>query len=170
MPGLRQLWLIEARHLLGLTDPRTLPTDLTGWTLPENGLQLSEDAQVINLRFLRDRSGYSQKATNSVHGIAYAQALVLEIPRDHAQTTLFVARMTGRKWVAVYQDGNGLYKLVGTPSQPLRFSAEFKAAPNGYMCSWTTDTRWPAYHLAEQPGRWLLDAEFSYGFSYDFYS
>ncbi len=175
VPGVRRLWLIETRHVLGVLDPRTTGGVMTSWTLTPEGLNLAEDAVIHAFKFPADRGDFDQKSTTTVHGVVYAQSLVLDVPRDHSITALAAQRMTGRKWVAVYEDANGLRKLVGTTKQPLRFLAQQKTSPNGYAFSWMTETRQPAYFFNDNG---LLDllvadggtAEFSYGFSYDFYS
>lgn len=172
VPGLRRLWLIEARHLLGVTDPRTMPGfSLSSWTLPATGLQLAEDAAIQAFKFPADRAGHEQKASVGVAGVTYEQTLTLTIPRDHPVTALAMQRMAGRKWVAIYEDGNGERKLVGTLKQPLRFGWQLKTAPNAYQLTWTGSTKQPAYFFDDE-GLFtgLASADFSTGFSYDFFA
>lgn len=172
VPGLRRLWLIEARHLLGVTDPRTMPGFApTGWTLPPLGLLLSDEGQIQEFRFPADRGSYTQKTTNGVAGTVFEHTLTLVIPRDHPTTALIVQRMSGRRWIAIYEDANGQPKVVGTPAQPLRFGSEQKTTPNAYLFSWACSTRQPAYVL-DDAGLILgqQGADFSFGFSYDFFS
>ncbi len=172
VPGLRRLWLMEVRHLLGMTDPRTIPGCIgSTWILSPQGLQLSESALIQEFKFPADRGSYTQKAAVGVWGVGYDQALTLAIPRDHPTTALIVQRMTGRKWVAIYQDANDQLRVIGSPKQPLRFAAEQKTSPNAWQFSWTCQTRQPAYTLNDDGlilG--LLGADFSFGFSYDFFS
>ncbi|GAB3803374.1 hypothetical protein GCM10028819_33180 [Spirosoma humi] len=173
VPGLRRLWLIETRHLLGLNDPLTVPNALQlGWLLSSTGLQLCEDAVLQSLKFPSDRGDYNQKAKVSVQGVSYEQVILLNVPNDHPATALVMQRMTKRKWVAIYQDANGNRKLIGTAKQPLRFLAQYDVSPSGYQFSWVGETRQPAYFFTD--GGLLdtagADADFSYGFSYDFYS
>lgn len=172
VPGLRRLWLIEARHLLGLIDPRTVPGYVgSNWLLTPTGLQIAEGARVQEFKFPANRADYSQKAIVTVHGVAFEQSITLVVPRDHMTTALAVQRMTGRKWVAIYQDANGQRKVVGTPKQPLNFLADFKTSPNAYLFSWATATKQPAYYFNDDGFfAGLTDAEFSYGFDYDYFS
>ncbi len=175
VPGLRRLWLIEARHLLGVIDPRTLPGFLTSnWLLSPTGLNLGEDATLIEFRFPPDRANHEQKAANSVQGVVYNQRIVLDVPRDHPTTALAVQRMSGRKFVAICLDANGLYKVIGTAKQPLRFIADFSGKPNNYTFAWGTSTKQPAYFFNDT-GLFVdsdsdFSTEFSNGFSYDFFS
>ena len=175
VPGLRRLWLVEARHVLGVEDPRTVPGYVqTNWLLTPTALQLTEDAVLISLTFRAERGDYEQKPSVGVQGVSYQQALTLAVPKDHMQTTLFVQRMSGRKWIAIYEDANGLRKVVGTNKQPLRFTATLKANPNAWAFTWLGETRQPAA-VFNDDGLFVasdLDysTEFSFGFSYDFFS
>ena len=175
VPGLRRLWLIEARHVLAVDDPRQSPGFInTSWLLTPEGLQLSEDAVLNALSFPSDRGAYEQKALVTVQGVSYGQSLTVVVPRDHIQTTLAVQRMMGRGWILIYEDGNGLRKLVGTKKQPLRFDANLKSTPNAWVFSWTGETRQPAPLFNDNDlfaaSDLNLTTEFSYGFSYDFFS
>lgn len=175
VPGLRRLWLVEARHVLGVDDPRKTPGFITdNWLLTPGGLALSEDAVLNALSFPSDWADYEQKATVGVPGVSYQQSLTLQLPHDHIQTTLAVQRMMGRKWILIYEDGNGLRKVVGTDKQPMRFLATLKTSPNAWLLNWTGETRQPA-PVFNDNGLFVasdLDntTEFSYGFSYDFFS
>lgn len=175
VPGLRRLWLIEARHTLGVDDPRRTPGFAqNGWLLTPNGLALTEDAVLNALAFPADWGSYEQKGVTTVQGISYQQNLTLVLPKDHIQTTLAVQRMSGRQWILIYQDANGLRKVVGTAKQPLRFGSTLKSNPNQWVLTWTGETRLPA-PVFNDDGLFVasdLDytTEFSYGFSYDFFS
>jgi hypothetical protein len=175
VPGLRRLWMIEARHTLGVADPRrTAGFVQSNWLLTPDGLALAEDAVLNALTFPADWGSYEQKGANSVQGVSYQQNLTVVLPRDHIQTTLAVQRMMGRKWILLYEDANGLRKVVGTTKQPLRFSATLKSTPNNWVFAWVGETRLPA-PVFNDNGLFVasdLDysTEFSYGFSYDFFS
>lgn len=175
VPGLRRLWLVEARHVLAVDDPRKIPGFITSnWLLTPEGLQLSEDAVLNALNFPTDWADYEQKAVVGVQGVSYQQSLTLRLPHDHIQTTLAVQRMMGRKWILIYEDANGLRKVVGTTKQPLRFLATLKTTPNAWLFSWVGETRQPAPLFNDkdlfQASDLNYTTEFSYGFNYDFFS
>jgi hypothetical protein len=150
VPGLRRLWLIEVRHVLRFIDPRTQPNALDGgWYLPDSGLTLTDNALIHDWRFSATRGGFEEKVLNSVQGIQYGQAIKLILPNDHPLTALAIERMVGRKWLAIYTDGNGLVRLVGTPAQPLRLEQTHNTTPNRRELTWTGNTRQPAYYLRE---------------------
>lgn len=171
-PGLRRLWLIEVRYLLGMTDPRRVPGCIgTAWQLPPMGLQLSDSALIQEFRFPAERGIYIHKPTKTAAGVVYDHTLTLAVPRDHPTTALIVQRMTGREWVAIYEDANSQRKVIGRPKQPLRFLSDYTTTPNAYLFSWTGSTRQPAYFLNDD-GLILGQngADFTFGFSYDFFS
>lgn len=150
VPGLRRLWLIEARHVLHITDPRTVPGSLVaGWVLPGSAFSLTPDAVIHDWRFSSKRGRYEEKVTTTVQGIQYDQDIKLTLPRDAPETTLTVMRMTGRKWLAIYTDGNGLLRLVGTPKQPLRFAQALNLTNNSRELIWVGSTRNPSVFLSD---------------------
>lgn len=168
VPGLRKLWLIEARYVLGLTDPRRVPGGAApGWLLPPGGLQLAEGTPIVSFAFPSGRGDYDQKQTSTVQGDEYQHQLTLSVPKDHPVTAQAFRLMTGRRWVAVYQDANGLVRVVGTPRQPLRFQVGMR--PTGYTLTWVCRTPQPAPHLLDAD-LFSMAADFTYGFSYEFFS
>ncbi len=46
------------------------------------------------------------------------------IPQDNATLQEAIEYMEPRKWVVIYMDGNGNYKLAGNQTDPLRFTSE----------------------------------------------
>jgi hypothetical protein len=171
--GLRRLWLIETRHLLGFIEPRTLGGFIaSNWLLAPFSLQLGEDTRIVSVKFPASRGSYNQKAQVGVQGVLYDQNLTFIVPRDHPTTTLFAQRVAGRRFVAIYEDANGLRKLIGTYKQPLRFSSELRTNPSAWSFSLSCQTKQPSYAwtddgLLDTIG---LDADFSFGFDYDFAS
>jgi hypothetical protein len=148
VPGLRRLWLLEARHVLQLIDPRQVPgATLAGWTLPEGGIVLQDDALIHDWLFSSSRGTYEEKSLTTVQGIGYDQLIKLVLPRDAPETTLALMQMTGRKWMAVYTDANGLIRLVGTPKQPLRFGHFLSIGQNERILTWTSVARLPAIYM-----------------------
>ena len=166
VPGIRRLWLVDVRQVVALTDPRTLPDGLcAGLVLPEGGLELQDDAVLYEFRFPADAGGFTQKSVVTVQGVSYHQTLTLSVPKDHPQTALAFERMAGRRWIAIYTDGNDLQKLVGTIRQPLRVTSELAVGVNRYTLSWSTETRHPAWFLAETDSL-LLTAYFSTAYEF----
>ena len=171
--GLRRLWLIETRHLLGFIEPRTLGGFISSnWLLAPFSLQLGEDTRIVSVKFPASRGSYNQKATVGIQCVLYDQSLTFIAPRDNYTATLFAQRVAGRKFVAIYEDANGLRKLIGTPKQPLRFTSELRTNPSAWSFSLSCQTKQPSYawtddNLLDTIG---LDADFSFGFDTDFNS
>lgn len=171
--GLRRLWLIETRHLLGFIEPRTLGGFISSnWLLAPLSLQLGEDTRIVSVKFPASRGSYNQKAIVGVQGVLYDQSLTFIAPRDHLTTTLFAQRVAGRKFVAIYEDANGLRKLIGTYKQPLRFTSELRTNPSAWSFSLSGQTKQPSFGwtddgLLDTIG---LDADFSFALDYDFAS
>jgi hypothetical protein len=120
-----------------------------GWYLPDQGLQLVDDAPIYDWLFSANRGGYEEKATNSVQGILYEQAVKLVLPKDNPDVRLALERMAGRKWLLIYTDANGLTRLVGTKRQPLRLQQQFSNGRNEHVLTWTGNTRLPALYLTD---------------------
>ncbi|MCX6216379.1 hypothetical protein [Spirosoma sp.] len=150
VPGLRRLWLIEARHVLAVVDPRTVPGILdVGWHLPSQGLNLTEDAIIYDWRFRSRQGSYEEKTTITVQGIVYGQSIKLVVPKDAPETTLACYRMGRRKWLAIYHDSNGLVRLVGTPNQPLRFDQQLTIGANERVLTFTGESKLPSLYITE---------------------
>ena len=168
LPGVRRLWLIDRREVVTVLDPRRLATLTDGWLLGPGGLQLAETATVHAWQFRAGQGTYTETAQTSAQGDSYRQLLVLTLPGDVPMTTLAVQRMAGREWVGVMEDVQGQRRILGTERQPLRFSSSLTAAPNRTL-TFLADTLLPAPFLNDKD-IFSTDADFSYGFSYDFYS
>lgn len=172
VPGIRRLWLVEDRHVLGVIDPRTQPGTLTSWALPEGGLTLidGEAFPYVALTCRAALGTYNQRTVATVQGVAYAQTVGITLPRYHPQTQLVLARLMGRRWVAVIQDANDLGHLISLPQYPLRFDIAFGANPSSFNLVGSTLTPQPALGFSDF---WLFEnegAEFSYAFSDEFNS
>lgn len=162
LPGIRRLWLIESRHVAKWVDPRQVAgATCAGWVVAENGFNLCADAVIYDWRFSASKGDYQEKVVTTVQGVQYEQAIKLSLPRANPNTALALMRMTGRKWLAIYTDGNGLVRLVGTPKQPLRFAHNLLIGRNEQQLAWQCSTRLPAIYLAEADAR-LLGSFLSY--------
>lgn len=172
VPGLRRLWLVEDRHVLGVVDPRTQPGNLNCWKLPKGGLTLinGEAFPYVTLACRAALGTYNQRNVTGAQGIAWAQTVSITLPGDHPQTQLAIARLLGRRWVAVIQDANGLGRLISLPKYPLRFETAYGTNPSSHNLVGSTTTLQPALGFDEF---WLFEnaeAEFSYAFSDEFNS
>jgi hypothetical protein len=125
--------------------------------------------------FLPDSAGFDEPEGGDAQGDLYKPTLQLVIAKDAPDLQEAIARLRAvRLFVAAYVDGNGLTKLVGTPENPLRFSAGLETGKratdrNGYPLAFTGQTPQPApFYLAlpvvTPSHRRAYTAGFSFGF------
>ena len=134
------------------------------------------DAQnYADIWFLPDSAGFEESQADDAQGDCYKPVLQLLVAKDAPDVAEAVARLSAvRYFVAAYADGNGLTKLVGTPENPLRFSAGLETGKratdrNGYPLTFSglTPTRAPFY-LTQATGPVPVRRAFSAGFSFGF--
>ncbi|OUJ68612.1 hypothetical protein [Hymenobacter crusticola] len=79
------------------------------------------------------------------------------LPRHAAALAVGLEPMAGQRYVALYRDLNGEVQLIGTPDQPLEWSASYTAGSetkrNGYDWTLAGDTLRPARPYL---GSWLV--------------
>ena len=125
--------------------------------------------------FLRDSAGFVEPEDTDAQGDFYKPSIELVVPHDAPDLMEAIARLRAvRHVVAAYEDGNGLTKLVGTPDNPLRFSAGLETGKratdrNGYPLVFAGQTPTPApFYLTQSrgpaPGRRAFSPGFSFGF------
>ena len=62
---------------------------------------------------------------DDIPGSAFKTEIVGQVPCDHPDSQAIITQMEGvLKYNVIFQDGNGNFKLAGTKSVPLRFSAK----------------------------------------------
>ncbi|MVN76932.1 hypothetical protein GO988_11410 [Hymenobacter sp. HMF4947] len=138
-------------------------------------LQLLDAGNYADIWYLPDSAGFSEPQDDNVQGDLYKPLIQLVVPKDAPDVSEAVARLTAVRYVvAGYTDANGLSKLVGTPENPLRFSALLetgKRGPdrNGYTFSFAGETpqRAPFYQaqlVPTIPTRRAFSPGFSFGF------
>ncbi len=140
-------------------------------------LQLLDADNYADIWFPDDQAGFEEPEADDAQGPLYKPSLQLLVVRDAPDLQEAIDRLRAvRYFVAVYADGNGLTKLVGTPEHPLRFSAGLETGKrptdrNGYPLAFTGQTPRPApFYLTQEqvsvvPIRRAFSAGFSFGFS-----
>jgi hypothetical protein len=139
-------------------------------------IELLDPQNYADIWFLPDSAGFTEPQQDNVHGESYKPSLQLIIPKDAPDVAEAIARLTAVRYlVAGYTDGNGLSKLVGTPQNPLVFSADLetgKRGPdrNGYPLTLAGETpRRAPFYLALELGTPPIRRAFSPGFSFGFH-
>ncbi len=124
------------------------------WAIPQsdisifgNQVTILSDSNLVNIYFQEDSASFSEEMVSSLAGTAYKVELSAIIPCDTSQTLQQITDMERRtKYLVIYIDGNGNYKLAGTKSVPLRFSARATTGSgtsglNHYSISFTGSQR-----------------------------
>jgi len=102
------------------------------WALPPSDISISgnhltflSDANFVDIYVQEDSASFTEEMTKSFAGIVYKVELSAIIPCDTSETLKQISDMERRsKYVVIYMDGNGNYKVAGTKPVPLRFSAK----------------------------------------------
>ena len=139
-------------------------------------ITLLDAGNYADVWFLPDSAGFEEPEVNDAQGVGYKPSVQLVVARDAPDVAEAVARLAQvRYFVAAYQDGNGLTKLVGTPEYPLRFAAGLETGKragdrNGYPLTFSGEApRRAPFYLTQEvgapPSRRAFSAGFNFGFS-----
>jgi len=98
------------------------PTD---FTVSGKVITITNDANVVQLYAKEDSAAFMEEMTRTSAGKVYKTELSAIVPCVHSDSDSIIADMERRcKYVAVFEDGNGAYRLAGTRAVPLRFAAK----------------------------------------------
>jgi hypothetical protein len=137
---------------------------------------LNDPGNYADIWFLPDSGGFTEPQGDDVQGDSYKASLQLVVPQDAPDVAEAIARLTAVRYlVAGYTDANGFSKLVGTPDNPLVFSADLETGKragdrNGYPLSFSglMPQRAPFYLamplVSNPPQRRAFSPGFSFGF------
>ncbi|MGI4762500.1 MAG: hypothetical protein ACRYF0_17445 [Janthinobacterium lividum] len=138
-------------------------------------VQLLDPGNYADIWFQPDSASFEEPEADDAQSPFYKPNLQLVVLRDAPDLQEAIARLRAvRHFVAAYADGNGLTKLVGTPTHPLRFSAGLETGKkptdrNGYPLVFAGLTPRPApFTLLQPAGTPPVRRAFSSGFSFGF--
>ena len=90
-----------------------------------NQITVNYDDNMVDIYTSPDTASFTEELSESFAGKSYKVAISGIVPCDNANTLREIQDMERRcKYLVIYQDGNGNYKLAGTTKVPLRFSAK----------------------------------------------
>ena len=90
-----------------------------------NRVTFISEANLIDICFQEDSASFSEEMATSFAGTVYKVELSAIVSCDTPMTLKQISDMERRsKYLVIFMDGNGNYKLAGTKSVPLRFSAK----------------------------------------------
>lgn len=178
--GIGGLYDVCGGNLGGLDYVRILPAEnLAAMPLHSahtilSELDLLDGANYLDIVFSPDSGGYDEALQETEHGDFQKQKLELWVPRDTPEVGYWMERLTGIRCVAIYQDSNGVAKLIGSKRQPLRFSHKLEtgqgaSSKNGHLISFSGECSHKAlyYQMFEVPPagtRKVFSAGFNFGF------
>jgi hypothetical protein len=139
-------------------------------------VQLRDPDNYADIWFLPDSAGFEEPEADDAQGPFYKPNLQLVVVRDAPDLQEAIGRLRRvRYFVAAYADANGLSKLVGTPTHPLRFSGGLETGKkpndrNGYPLAFSGLVPTPAPFCLTQPisaapRRRAFSSGFSFGFN-----
>lgn len=89
-----------------------------------NTIQITDQSGIFELNCTADSMEFSESGEVTPSGIHYNTEISGIIPQDNAALQEAIAILEPRRWIVIYMDGNGNYKLAGNNISPLRFTAE----------------------------------------------
>jgi len=101
------------------------------WAIPADALSVSGDEVTLastdnayQIYCSPDSMEFNEPKEVTEAGTNYNTVVGGFVPQDNATLQEALEYIEPRKWVILFIDGNGKYKLAGTPMNPLRFTAE----------------------------------------------
>lgn len=137
-------------------------------------LVLRDPGNYADLWFQAGTGQFEEPEDADGQGSFVEQKLSIVVPRDEPDVAAAIAAYRSlRYFVALFQDGNGYTKLVGTPTCPLRFEAGLSTGQrsgdrNAHVVAFTCDSPDPACFYQHFPAtagnRRVFSAGFTFGF------
>jgi hypothetical protein len=111
--------------------PENMGGVLRIWAIPRTDISVSanlvtilSDQNIVDIYLKEDSASFSEEMTSTFAGTGYKTDLTAIVPCDTDETAKLISDMERRsRYLVIYIDGNGNYKLAGTTKVPLRFSA-----------------------------------------------
>ena len=98
------------------------PSDIS---VTGNRVTLLSDANIVDIYVQEDSASFTEDISKSFAGTSFKVELTAIVPCDTSETLKQISDMERRsKYLVIYMDGNGNYKLAGTKPVSLRFSAK----------------------------------------------
>ena len=94
------------------------------FTIDGNTISITSQTDIFEINCSADSMEFTESTEVTPAGIHYNTVISGIIPQDNAALQEATAWMEPRKWIVIFMDGNGNYKLAGNQTDPLRFTAE----------------------------------------------
>jgi hypothetical protein len=179
LPAIQPLCGLNLPGLLGclrvIPASNVLHVPLVMGSVHQGELVLRDPLNYADLWFQAGSGQFEESEDDDEQGPLYKQKLTIVTPRDEPDVAVAIAAYRAHRYfVALYQDGNGYTKLVGSPEWPLRFEAALSTGQrpgdrNGHTIVFAVNSPTPAYfyqHFPAPPAgnRRVFSAGFTFGF------
>jgi len=102
------------------------------WAIPPADISIAgkkatilSDTNLVDIYIKEDSASFTEELVKSFAGSSYKVDIAAIVPADTPETLAQIADMERRsKYIVIYLDGNGAYKLAGTSKVPLRFGSK----------------------------------------------
>lgn len=133
----------QKNNLGGLTKIYAVPNDVI--SVSGTTVTISDSTNVYEIYCSPDTMEFSELKEKTDAGIHYNTRVDGFTPGSGAETQEAMEYMEYRKWVVLFKDGNGNYKMAGTTLQPLRMNVDFATGKDtigrvGYSFSFSGNT------------------------------
>lgn len=131
---------------------------------------LKDGANFLDIFFDQPNGGFREELSVDDNGEFFKQQLEIYVPKDTPDAAYFLSRLAAIRCIALYQDGNGYAKLIGSKSYPLTFKTRLEVAgKNGYSLQWSAESSTPAsfyMHFEIPPAgtRKVFSAGYTFGY------
>lgn len=173
--GIMRLRIVPAA-LVQLIAPEQLPilAGSSGHTLSSQHLIFNQGASLSDIDIMPNYCSFTDTLDKDPNGDIFRHLLQIIIPKVRLDVVAWVHKYRAVRFLAFFQDRNGLCRMAGTPEQPLQIGVQFEQ-PLGFGNNQTIMTfmaavEQPAYFLTGiEDADLIFDSPFSgsFGFSYD---
>jgi hypothetical protein len=148
----------EVGHNVGGIDPilffvpvedvEEIPEEV-GVTITDN-IVFVTDKKFYIARFILDTLSFSEQKDVNKYGAAYKQKITGSIAKDTPDLANILYEMQQQRFICIYRDSNGFYKLVGSINNYLLFEHDLdtdnnSSGRNGVKVTFRGESRTPAF-------------------------
>lgn len=165
----RSIYLINKADVLGIMDPIRYQNSL-GMVVPKNGISVVDGVEIVKLERLPLLGLWEEPRLESEQGYTYQPSFSLDLPRNTPGLLEWIASTEGQKYVALWEDRNGIAYMTGSSDNALKVNVSRQVRDiNTVMVQLTALMPTPSFVLESINLAELFPlADFSFSFSMDF--
>lgn len=115
-------------RFIDINDVESIEDAINGKVLTE--IELSDGGQWFTGYGTIGSMGYTETPSENPNGTVFARQFTAVCPQDGEDNNALFNEMRNKRFILDYTDSNGLRKLVGSISEPLKFSATLNTQTN----------------------------------------